>query len=190
MHGAVDTKDTHRLVVAAESAYIANAKMYVSWNTRTDDCDAYPATYVRALPLCLCASYTVTATQGLQGQGPACQISAAQVRAFRRLKRRTRCESLGASTRPERRPTVVRARDHGRVRVAARSPRLGCRRISGASGGAGRGAERCQDAGDHEAADGQGPRQTAARPRSVRGRGTCAPSRSRRETSVARASTA
>ena len=43
MQGA-DSNETHQLAVVAECAYIANSKMYVSWNTHTDGCDAYPVT--------------------------------------------------------------------------------------------------------------------------------------------------
>lgn len=36
--------ETYQLSVVAECAYIANSKMFVSWNTDTDGCDAYPVT--------------------------------------------------------------------------------------------------------------------------------------------------
>ena len=52
MQGA-GNNDTYQLVVVAECAYIVNSKMYVSWNTETDGCDAYPVTgsYIASVDL-------------------------------------------------------------------------------------------------------------------------------------------
>ena len=59
MQGA-DSNETYQLAVVAECAYIANSKMYVSWITDTDGCDAYPVTgsYIACAALFAMRCYT------------------------------------------------------------------------------------------------------------------------------------